>query len=258
MQVQNIQSTNFQRGLTPQMAKEIASVNTIEISSEFIKNGIPTYFGNNKLIAWCSLKVFQIIQELNKKYNLNLVSPKGIFIDKFENMTVDAKNAFGFTTGTLCRLYKNNDTIFDINTIFFKDKTYSPESFDEFTNWLAFQELSPSDFFLTPILHEFAHVIHDDNMFKVLGDEKYIDKQVTKNKLKTKHKEIISENLCYYATRDPMEAIACDISNRIVNNIDETTLKPIRNPFEKSPYDKSRLFEPRLNKILRRYWNGKF
>ena len=92
----------FQAGLTKQMQAEINHCDPLKISSEFIKMGVPTDFKDNKVIAWCSLKCAEIINNINQKYKLGLTLPKGIFVEDFAELIDVAPDALA-----TCNIAKN-------------------------------------------------------------------------------------------------------------------------------------------------------
>ncbi len=58
--------------------------------------------------------------------------------------------------------------------------------------------------------------------------------------------------------------IDCDLPTRIINSLDKENLKPIKNPFTNTPYEKNVIaqkysdLERPLQEILQNFWNGKF
>ena len=67
-----------------------------------------------------------------------------------------------------------------------------------------------------------------------------------------------------YAKTDHSEAVACDISKRLIENIDKETLKPTSNFFENSPYNISLIRQyffshpdKEMNIMLKKTWDGK-
>ena len=266
---------NFNAGLTSKMKSEIAHCDIPKISNVFTKAGIVTDFKKNKTIAWCSLKTLEIIQELNKKFRLKLALPKGIIVEDFNNLKTSTKNSLGFCNSEPSELYFGN-TIVPENVIFFNSfEKYQKDginplwdNLDSMSDFYYRDNVSATDFFLETFLHEFVHVMHQNNIVKKRGNERFlraipriISEQYWINFKKKYHAGL--SQICNYATTNPMEAVACDFSKRIIDSLDRNTLKPKYNFFKESPYSKRNLFnifkdEPELNTALRNFWNGKF
>ena len=92
----NHNSITFNAGLTSKMKSEIAHCDINKITKELAKSGISADFKNNKAVAWCSIKGIEIIKELNKKFNLNLAFPRGIYVEDFNNLLISDKMSAGF------------------------------------------------------------------------------------------------------------------------------------------------------------------
>ena len=261
----NASNTNptFGYGLTKQIAKEIQGCDTAKIQKEFRKNNIPADFQGNKIFAYCSLKCLEIIKTLNARYNLKLSLPKGVFVENFDNLHEKIDDAFGLTNLAPSKICQNKTTIFPEKTILFNSRTpYSINEFDLLSDILFDSSLQPSVFFLTPVLHEFAHVMHIDSLINNLGAKNYVNKFYS-NQIPPKYEQLIQKNCCEYAATDSFEAVACDMSKRIVDHIDEKTLTPTSNPFKHGPYKKYNLFEKlskhdEFDKIMHKFWLGKF
>ena len=66
MKIQNQYiNPNFRAGLTSAMRSEIRSVDAAKVSEALQKQGIQSDFKGNKMLAWCSLKSVEIINEIN-------------------------------------------------------------------------------------------------------------------------------------------------------------------------------------------------
>ena len=272
-------SFNFKAGLTNRMKRQISSCNVQKVSTEFSRCGIPTDFKDNKVIAWSSLKCLQIIQTLNSKYNLNLALPSGIFVEDFTDLDIpESQNILGFCTTMPKALLKNSKKIFPEKTIFFNwhpnedcsDKDFFWNNINALADYKKEIGDSSTNHFLDIILHEFAHAIHIDHLLKKLGPVKYIKllhklKEIEEtNSFKNKYLKTISNQSCLYAGTDPTECIACDISKRIIENLEEFKLRPTKNFIKESPYRKynskekliSLIFDNKYDRLVRRFWNG--
>ena len=263
MQITNNKTNpTFGYGITRHIATEISECDVSKVTKKFREYNIPTNFNNNKVFAYCSLKCLEIIQFLNSKYKLNLSLPNGIYVDNFKKLDIEINNAFGLTNLAPSTVYRNNDVIYPEQSIFFNDSQCTAEEFDEQADKLWAAKLQPSAFFLTPILHEFSHVIHNENLVNTLGGMEYI-KRVLSRKIPSAQIPLIQKNICEYAGTDTFEAVACDISKRIVDNLDKKKLVPTANPLKNSPYREYNILEKLLlhsefDKIMHKFWRGNF
>ena len=269
---------NFKAGLTSKMRQEIASTDVVKISREFFNHGIETDFKNNKVIAWCSLQCLKLIKFMNEKYGLNLGIPKGIFVEDFNKLKIAEKEATGFLNFAPAKLYLGDDKIIPEKTIFFNEfEGFNYSGGNEFWNRIDRmsdenfdRRFSSTDFFLEPVLHEFLHAVHEDNLIRKLGGKRVV--KILESALSPLHLEVfrakydrLLEPICTYASTTPFEAVACDFSKRTIENLDKTTLLPQSNFIRKSPYKKQNFLEyhliykpeSKLTQTLRRFWNGK-
>ena len=78
--------------------------------------------------------------------------------------------------------------------------------------------------------------------------------------------EKLLNTICEYASVNPFEAVACDLSKRFIENVNKNKLTIEQNFISKSPYRKHHFFllpftdtetNP-LSDLLRKCWNGKF
>ena len=97
MEIQNQYiNPNFRAGLTSAMRSEIRSVDVAKVSEALQKQGIQSDFKGNKMLAWCSLKSVEIINEINKRFGAKLGLPKGIFVEDFTKNPFEEKESIGF------------------------------------------------------------------------------------------------------------------------------------------------------------------
>lgn len=279
MKIQSNQSNiNFRSGLTSKMKNEISHCDISKISKEFAKSGINTDFKNNKVIAWCSLKSMEIIQALNKKFNLNLALPKGIYVEDFNNLRISDKNSPGFCNTAPSKLYMGNigNAVVPERVIFFnsfselqpKSENAVWDSLDSISDISYENGISATNFFLETFLHEFTHCIHLNNMLEKLGGEnllKNIQKALSPSYLENFHSQYdnMLTQICDYAAKNPMEAVGCDFSKRLIQSLNKNNLIPQNNFMYKSPYEPRRglsIFkrEEQMEAGLRKFWNGKF
>ena len=237
MEINNIKQNNlnlsFKAGLTRSMVADIKSCNIKRIASKFDQFGVETNFNNNKFVAWCSLKCFEIIQKLN------LGIPRAIFVEDFNKLNIIEQGALGFTNFAPTKLYLNNDSITQEKTIFFNKLNW--ENIDEISDENFKFGITTTDFFLETFLHEFAHVIHENNLLDKKNGSNviaFLQKMLNPKFIETfqiKYANIL-KSICNYASENPLETVACDLSKRILNNIDKSTLKPRNNFIHSSPY----------------------
>lgn len=270
----------FHAGMTQKMKNEIKSCDVKKIQWDVWNRGIQCDFKQNKVVAWCSQKVVELIEEINKRYGLDLGLPKGIIVEDFKELDLSIDN-YDIVHGCInlmpCKFYKKKDIIVSNGTIFFNEhvnKNYSGgnefwDKLDENADKFYAEKGTATDFFLELILHEFAHAMHEKNLQTKLSPKKlnkFWNWQCSlKTQMKFKHKygEIMSK-ISNYAKIDHSEAVACDISKRLIENIDKETLKPTSNFFENSPYNISLIRQyfsghpnKEMNIMLKKTWDGK-
>lgn len=262
MRVQNDISPSFKAGLNLKMRKEISNCDVHSISMEFANNGIRADFKGNKFVAWSVLKAYQIVK------NLKLGLPNAIIVENFSRLCGEENNSFGFCNVLPTKLYKDSEDIIPEKTLLFNENVnwgiidkISDENFE--------MGLSPNNFFLDIFLHEFIHSTHEDNLLNLFGKNRFFekvirfsDRSIQKNFSK-KYGTLLGLSICSYAETSPFEAIACDLSNRIVNNLDKNTLNVNSEFLKTSPYKKRHIYtlnigKGPLYKALNRFWNGKF
>lgn len=277
-----IQTTNisFNAGLTSAMKQEIKSTDVKKVSNELLKLGIDSDFKENKLIAWCSLQCINIIKEFNEKYNLKLGLPKGIFVEDFNNLKTSNKQSLGFCNLAPARLYLGKDIVTPEQTLFFNEfQELNSKSGNEFWDNIDViadidfdSKYSATDFFLDKILHEFMHVVHENNMLKQMSGKAFINtlqKVFAPQYLELFHKKyerLLSSYICKYAYQNPFEAVACDLSKKTIDCLDKNKLDLTNNFFENEPYKKNSFIEShiiytpqkKIDTTLKNFWNGKF
>ncbi len=276
MKIQNnYTNTAFNAGLTASMKSQISSCKPRKIEKVFEKEGISANFKNNKIVAWSSLKCLEFIKSLNKNYGLNLCLPRGVFVEDFNNLNVNV-NAHGLCNTLPTFLHKGCESITPEKTVIFNEhKDYNYEggndfwdNLDDTTSFYYEKKYSPTDFFLEIFLHEFGHAAHMGNLINLLGGQKYFDtviasiKDEAREAFTTKYRELL-ERICLFATENPFEAVAYDLTSREIANMDKNTLLPTSNFIKTSPYqnrDISDIFvkEDVFNNSLHEFWKGNF
>ncbi len=270
--IQNNKTINFQAGLTSKMKCEIKSCEPERIAKYFIQNGIPADFKNNKVLAWCTLKSFEVIQFLNQNYGLNLGLPRGIVVENFRCLKGVNPEADGFCTTTPCKITGDKYTIPE-NVIFineYPEYNYPNGNFfwdkvDEIADLNFENKQAPTDHFLHIFLHEFSHAIHNRNLLRKIGTYSYMDLILKVldpsfiSNFQQKYGEMFSK-LCQHATTTPYEAVACDLGKRLTENLDTKTLIPTKNSLLNTPYIEKPIIikENDYEQTLRSFFNGNF
>ena len=279
MKVQNQNyNLNFHAGLTSAMKSEINSVDTAKISNYLQRQGIQSDFKDNRILAWCSLKSIELINEMNKRFGTHFGLPRGIFVEDFSKLNTSQKVSLGFTT--MLPIENADSKIIPEKTIYFnefsalnyKDKNVFWDNIDNVTDQAQDgKKIFATDFFLEPIFHEFAHAIHETHLLEKLSPRKLMEFLYTIaspeniESFQARNGSLLRKKLCEYAATSPMEAIACDFSKRTIECLDKDTLIPQKSLLPESPY-KNRSFwdrhigfkpESKLTFILRSFWNGK-
>ncbi len=270
---QNYQHISFNAGLTPRLLKEIQQADILDISGKLAKKGVPNDFRDSKIIAWCSDKAIQILQQINERFGQKLSLPKGVYVEDFRNLRTESPSALGTCNLLPTKLKKGSDEIVPSRTIFF-NSIHNWDSIDSISdNQYAARHFS-TDFFLYPFFHEFAHAIHEDRLLNKFGGKKLVKilKKLNEGEQLKKYRDVYGSSvrqICNYAQNTPLDAVACDMARVISEALDKDTLIPTKNPFIGTAYDKlsfwQRLNIPKhptkekpLKEILRDFWDGKF
>lgn len=260
MQIQNDMSLNFKAGLTSKMRNEISSCNVKAVSTELLRNGIKTDFKDNKFIAWCVLKTYQIVK------NFRFGFPNAIIVEDFNRLRNQSNDYMSFCNVAPTKLYKDNENITAEKSLFF-NQNINWERIDNIADEHFDIGLSPNNFFLNVFLHEFAHSMHEQNLLDKMDGTTLIQKinksSETVNQLEFhKNFDDILSVICPYAATNAFEAVACDLSNMIIKNLNKNTLEVNTKFINNSPYRIQKwwnlhLRENILSKTLRHFWNGK-
>ena len=281
MKINNIQNNNvnrfnsFKAGLTAKIVREISSVSTDKVSRELEYQGIYSDFRNNKVVAWSCACLVNMFNMINKHTNQKLALPKGIYICNFDNLNIQNSSMYGFCNLVPVKLYKNSEKIVPEQMLFFNENLLNEkwENINEISDKRFFEKESATDHFLDIFAHEFFHAVHEANLKKVLSPKTLIKKLQSCNnetKLKT-YRDTYGDKvstICERAVHSPLEAVACDMSRILLNNLDNN-FKPKVDMFIGTPYEHlsflQRILLPRysselipLTELLRNFWNGKF
>ena len=265
-------------GLTPVINHQIANTKPDAVSLELSQKNIDTDFRNNKLIAWASKRCVDLIELINKKYNVNFGLPKGIYAEDFCKLKVPQKNAYGFCNLAPVKLYADKTDVVPEKTIFFNAfENYNQAgenkiwcNIDKLSNFNKAAGMSVTNSFFEIFMHEFAHVMHENNLINKLGGEMFLNKIQQINQIKNlenfrKNYAAQLSSICSYAANNPLDAVACDLSARIINGIELETSYVINNFVKNSPYDKNFVLKHIFSvkdlgpeRTLNQFWNGNF
>ena len=255
MKINNYENINskisFQAGLNKQITEEIRYCDITSIANKFKNNGIETNFGNNKLVAWCSLICLKITQ------GLDLGVPKSIYLEDFEKLNIPNKDAVGLCNFAPTRLLNNSDKIIPEKSIFF-NKDYFSCSLDDFDkkadeNFL--NNVSASNSFLEPFMHEFCHAMHENNMLTLFDSYELVNKLIKIMnpdyvvQFQNQYSKLLN-NICKFADINPLEAVAYKLSHFILKN-SQSDLGINFKQFSEGT-------ETNINKVCIDFWNGKF
>ncbi len=267
---------NFTAGFTNKMRMDAMQCDVSKISADLQKMGIANDFKDNRIIAWCISKCVNIVNEINNRYNLQLGLPAGIIVEDFKLLKTNG-DAFAFCNFAPAKLYHNKDNVTQGKVIFinqFKDYSYKKgnkfwENIDNISDMEYAEKNAPTDFFLNIFLHEFGHIMHEANMLNKIGGYAMISKL---NKVLTieslaqyrnRYQTLLSK-ICDYSVQSSLETVACDISKRVVENLDCNLLEPNSNFVKNSPYTTNhfsaifRLWKNPYGKLLKNIWDGNF
>lgn len=278
---------DFGAGFTHKMVEEIQSADVLEISNRLAKKGINTNFNGNKVVAWCGSKTVEIFEQLNKRFGTHLALPDGIYVEDFDKLNIPQKTLASFCNLAPSNLRKNSNDIVPAKTLFFNTFETVAQSASQNTkwiyNWENIDEIadinylighSSTDHFLGTFIQEASHNAHLVRVSKKIGGDSLVEKiklfdneQTTKEYLQKCGKKLAQISTC--ALKNPLEAVASDMSKIIAESLDPKTLNTTKNPFIGTPYENLSFWqranipnysdeERPLNELLRNFWNGKF
>lgn len=272
---------SFSGGVTPEIVNSIKCVNINKVSDIFAEKNIVVDFKDNKVIAWCSKKVLEIIEKCQREFNLNFKLPQSIIVNDFERLELsqNTDNMFGFCNFFPCKLYKKKDDIVSSRALFFNtfesynkkqlssSKKICWENIDSISDRNYQIGLSPTNYFLDLFFHEFAHAIHFENMLKqtngvaLLKKMQEMSSEQYLQKFKEQYRQLIVKNLCEYGAKNPLELIACDLSKRLSVFSEHNFNCFDNNIYKRESLIKRIFFAKRLNeyeKLIDKCFNNNF
>ena len=231
------------------------------VSAHMQKLGIENNFEGNKIVAACSALTTNIFLKLGFK------PPTGVFVTPFKKLSSDLNNALGFCmpdTSQYCapQLEKLYGRRFNIRSVFFNSDI----------NWNNLQKdvdlgratnHASTAHPLHTFLHEFVHNVHIDHIYKKFGFSKpnnlgyksgngeQILARLQGMPLVT-HKQAVKTTVSDYGTKDPIELVAENMTDLIVDSLNPYSLRPQKNPFTFSAF----LNGKTVDEIFKRAWHG--
>ena len=260
----------FQSGLNRKIISDASNCNANDISNYCLKYNIQTDFKANNIIAYCCFKSIEYIRNINKSLHLNFLLPNQIIVEDFNNLKGNLNDSWGVCNLLPTKLYKNSDKIIPERTILFNSNLmeFNDKRLLEYMNDVAeFQKkenIESSSHFLIKFVHEFAHSLHEGYLqqkFSANKLNKIIHNFLDKNNIlvfQKKYSDLITNNICRYASENPFESIACDLSKRILDKNNQSF-----KPYKKYFFLKSVLCKDeqkndnQFNKLINEIWNGK-
>jgi len=273
---------SFGYGWTPEVSKAIKCCDVAQITKELAKRGIEANFDRNNIVAWLSYQGVKIFEHLNNNYGLNLDLPKAIYFKDFSKLGI--QEDYAKTNWYPVYLPSDSNRIFPERTILFNSFESKLQTLPESEKWkYKWKNIDPiteelhkngilgSAHFLHGFLTENSHVANIGHLLKIfeklsppelLSRLRSLKSEEYSNQFKLKYSKLLS-SISKHATDEPFEAVAEDMSVKIVNSLDPITLLPKYNPLRFSSYQNNPILAILLNlnpknKILRKVWNGEF
>ena len=244
--IKNVYHVKFNGGLNKAIRSDILATDCSKIQNLLKKEkDINADFANNKLIAWATYKITKLIDELKNNTKIPIEFPTNIITANLNDYNIDNNGLiYGFTNFLPCRFNnKNNDIVPGMSIIFNKDFPW--EKIDEISDYDYSKGHTTTNHFLESFIHEFAHIIHEGNLLnkqsaeKVQKDLNLLTDNTTIQNYKKEYGEEIVQNLCGYAVETPLDLVACDMSYRFIENLEENEISLKGNPFNQSPYSRT-------------------
>lgn len=273
MQINNKQKIttdiSYAGGLTKPMITDIRNTDVSKIQNYLAKNNINSDFQNNKFLAWSVVKVFEFIKELQNTFKLKLGYPSNIIVKAPKTLSVpDLEFTYGFCNFVPCKIHKASDEITPAKSIIF-NKDFPWAQINEISDFdFHVAKNTTTDFFLEFVFHEFSHVFHENHLLDKFSINKVLKKLTSltdpKNikNYRQLYGKLVENSLCQYAKKEPLDLIACDMSNRLIGNLDRDNIRAINNPFKNSPYEKLFSFKNFFNNkdkidiLIKRIFDG--
>lgn len=260
---------SYAGGLTKPMITDIRNTDVSKIQNYLAKNNINSDFQNNKLLAWSVVKVFEFIKELQNTFKLKLGYPSNIMVKDTKTLNIpNLEFTYGFCNLVPCRIHKASEEITPAKTIIF-NKDFPWDKINEISDFDFYvAKNTTTDFFLEFVFHEFSHIFHENHLLNTSSVNNVLKKLLSMTDPKIiqnyqqEYGQLVEKQICKYARKEPMDLIACDMSGRLINNLDRDSIRLISNPLENSPYEK--LFslksffnkKPQIERLIKNIFDG--
>ncbi len=268
----SIYQQNFSAGLNRNIINAAQNCDVNLISGLLYEKGIVNNFQGDKVRAFCSMKIIELIDTLNRNFHLDFCYPNAIITGDLTNH-FGRPNTFGFCTFTPIK--SKSGFICPEKTIFFNqsktDVKEELEILDRIAEIDYQKRFNSSDNFMVNFIHEFAHAIHEGNLLKKNSawnvNKKLQLWSTDKFNAEYNHKfsNYISE-ICEYAKTNLLDTLACDLSGRLGNSLNKN-LTIENNIFKNTAYESQNIIKrikrvfvtdkiQSKNDLIYAIWNG--
>lgn len=223
----SIYQQKFSAGLNRNIIDSAQNCDVNLISGLLHEKGIANNFQGDKVRAFCSMKIIELIDTLNKNFHMGFCYPNAIITGDLARH-FGKPDTFGFCTFTPIK--SKSGFICPEKTIFFNqskaDVKTELETLDKIADIDYQKKFNSSANFMVNFIHEFAHAIHEGNLLKKHSARKVNRKLQHWNtdnfKIEYKHRfsNFISE-ICEYAKTNLLDTLACDLSGKLGNGLTE-------------------------------------
>lgn len=231
MEVQCCQNSIYQQkfsaGLNRNIINAAQNCDVNLISGLMLEKGIVNNFQGDKVRAFCSMKIIELIDTLNTNFHIDFCYPNAIITGDLTKL-FGRPNTFGFCTFTPIK--SKSGFICPEKTIFFNqsktDVKEELETLDRIAEIDYQKRFNSSDNFMVNFIHEFVHTIHEGNLLK-----KHSARQVNRklqlwntDKFNTEYNNRFSNfisEICEYAKTNILDTLACDLSGKLGSSLNE-------------------------------------
>ena len=290
MRITNIQSPSFKAGMNDYVKARFANFYAPYVSNNFRTVGIDADFGYNRPVACCCVVVYNIFDYLSKNYNLPFwAKPPSIRIyNDHELLIPKLKGSLGFCIPE-SQYVLMDQPAFEARSLFLNNAYNTTNAIDDVANKNYQNRWSSTDHFLHTYIHEWAHNIHIDILYRTFGYDgmcprararynswygapydpnpsvngvQHLIQNIFPKSYSDKEKEKIKKEISQYAAGtitpdgrkiggNPFEVVAEYMTKNIVETLDKNTLLPTRNPFANGNNNSNE-----VNEIISKAWRG--
>lgn len=269
---QSLCQQKFSAGLNRNIINAVENCDVDLISGHLRAKGIANNFQGDKVRAFCSMKIIELIDNMNSKFHIGFSYPNAIITGDLAKH-IGKPKTFGFCTFT--PLKSKSGFICPEKTIFFNQSNAGVkeelETLDKIAEIDYKEGFNSSNNFLINFIHEFAHAIHEGNLLKRHTPRKVIKILQTWNteqfNIEYRQKYLsVTNKICGYAGTNILDTLACDLSGKIGNCLNKN-LTIENNIFKNTVYEpqnivkrlKQNLFTNEFqtkDKLIYAVWNG--